>query len=231
MLSAQEVPILLACLSPSTPFKNTRSSVSGLVRFPLGSHSRIASYLWLKLPFHFRTFQILPYLMDAPLLYATVVGGCMAAFGLRQCFAWFSQSWGSSFSTFMLKHFIYPYILPRMRLVGPVSRMHLLLQVAYWAGTAVCNVLGIKNLGQASSRAGTLAMFNLIPLALGDRISITAQILGVPSRVACRVHSTFGWMATVQALVHVLLSMSRHPFDFRDVKLRFALAVSTVALK
>jgi hypothetical protein len=37
-------------------------------------------------------------------------------------------------------------------------------------------------------------------------------------------------MATVQALVHVLLSMSRHPFDFRDPKLRFALVVSTVAL-
>lgn len=38
-------------------------------------------------------------------------------------------------------------------------------------------------------------------------------------------------MATVQALVHVLLSMSRHPFDLKDVKLRFALAVSTVALE
>jgi hypothetical protein len=167
--------------------------------------------------------------MDAPLLYATIVGGCIAAFGLRQCFVWFSQSWGSSVSTFMLKHFVYPYILPRMRLVGPVSLMHLLPQMAYWAGTAVCNVLGIKNLGQASSRAGTLAIFNLIPLTLGDRLSITASMLGVPSRVACRVHNTFGWMATVQALVHVLLSTSRHPFDFRDLKLQFALVVSIVA--
>lgn len=44
------MPILLDCLSPSRPFKNTRSSVSGLVRFPLGSHSRIASNLWLNFP-------------------------------------------------------------------------------------------------------------------------------------------------------------------------------------
>jgi hypothetical protein len=168
--------------------------------------------------------------MDAPLLYAIIVGGCLAAFGLRQCLVWFSHGWGSSLSTFMIKHFVYPYILPRMRLVGPVSRMDLLLQVAYWAGTAVCNVLGIKNLGQASSRAGTLALFNLIPLTLGDRLSVTAGMLGVPSRVACRAHNTFGWMATVQALVHVILSAGRHPSDSRDIKLRFAWVVSTVAL-
>jgi hypothetical protein len=42
------MPIFLDCLSPSRPFKNTRSSVSGLVHFPLGSHSRIASGIWLN---------------------------------------------------------------------------------------------------------------------------------------------------------------------------------------
>jgi hypothetical protein len=168
--------------------------------------------------------------MDTPLLYGIIVGGCIAAFGLRQCFVWLSQSLGTPFSTFILKHFVYPYVLPRMRFAGPLSWMHLLLQVAYWAGTALCNVLGVKSLGQASSRAGTLAIFNLIPLTLGDRLSITASLLGVPSRVACRAHNTFGWMATVQALAHVLLSASQHSFDFRDLKLRFALVVSIVVL-
>jgi len=172
--------------------------------------------------------------MDAPLLYGIVVAGCIAAFVVRRRFNSFSRSFGPTLTTFILKHVVYPYLLPRIPLlgsvfpgrafIGPVSRMQALLQVAYWASTAVCNILGVESLSRAGARAGTIAIFNLIPLTLGDRLSSMATILGVPPRVACRIHSTLGLMAVIQALVHVLLSIRRHQFDLKQTS---GLVVST----
>ncbi|KAF7621571.1 hypothetical protein AFLA_011866 [Aspergillus flavus NRRL3357] len=58
-----------------------------------------------------------------------------------------------------------------------------------------------------AARAGNLAVLNFIPLLLAGRLDLAADLLGIPIRSYIRVHGTFGLMACVQAVVHVIISV------------------------
>ena len=166
------------------------------------------------------------------MLYALIVGGCLLAFAVARLFFWFSRSYTASITTFVLKHLIYPCVLRRRAFVGPVSRLTLAMQVAYWAIAAASNVVGVKNLDDVGSRAGSLAIFHLIPLALGGRwFGFLPSLLGLHHQTISRLHSTFGCMTLVQSAIHVGLLLRNGPLDWSRSKNRFGLIVSTLILE
>jgi hypothetical protein len=82
-------------------------------------------------------------------------------------------------ATFISRHLVLPYVIPRWYLWGPVTRMQALLHCIHIAGTLTCNIFRVSSLSIARSRAGALAVFHLMPLAVAPRLSIGAKAFGL----------------------------------------------------
>ena len=68
--------------------------------------------------------------------------------------------------------------------IGSLSRWRLLLTTVYWSETAVCNVVGVRTLAQAGTRASILSTIYLIPLLFSNRLSFAADILGLVANLS-----------------------------------------------
>ena len=120
----------------------------------------------------------------------------------------------------ILKHVVYPQVF-RGR-----SRYWVLLQTVYWAGTFTCNFIKTHSLSKIATRAGNLAILNFVPLILAGRLSLAADLLGVPIRSYVRIHGTLGVMTFVQATLHAIISIKNagwhpaHPVQFYGLLVR-----------
>jgi hypothetical protein len=102
---------------------------------------------------------------------------------------------------YLLRHVVFPQVF-RTR-----SRLWVLLQCIYWAGTLTCNFLVTHGLRSIAARSGNLAVINFVPLVLAGRLSLAADLLGLPIQSYIRMHGTFGTMVCVQTVMHVATSM------------------------
>lgn len=104
----------------------------------------------------------------------------------------------------------------RSRLSSPISRWHALLLFMYWSGTAICNVVGVDTMTQASSRAGSLATLHLIPLLFTNRLSFAADLLGLSLQTYLSLYTSMGLMALVQSLIHTVIFFTHNPINLRE---------------
>ncbi|KAL4995402.1 hypothetical protein BDV10DRAFT_196764 [Aspergillus recurvatus] len=82
----------------------------------------------------------------------------------------------------LLRHVVYPQVF-RGR-----SRYWFLHQSIYWAGTLTCNFIKTHTLPSIAARAGNLAVLNFVPLVLAGRLSLAADLLGIPTRSYTALH-------------------------------------------
>lgn len=129
-------------------------------------------------------------------------------------------------ATFITRHLVLPYLLPRWYLWGPVTRLQALLHCIHLAGTLTCNIFRVSSLSMARSRAGSLAVFHLMPLALAPRLSMGAKLFGLPLEAYHYLHYSIGLMATFQSILHVILAVRTIPFDLSNRHQRNGLIVS-----
>jgi hypothetical protein len=87
------------------------------------------------------------------------------------------------------------------------SRAWVLTQLIFWTGTGVCTFLATHGLSDIGKRAGNIALISFIPLIFNGRLSLLADLLGLPLQSYIRLHSTFGMMACVQALLHTSITI------------------------
>jgi hypothetical protein len=166
-------------------------------------------------------------MMDPLLIYlytAAVIAVCLclqkyASLCLRYIF-------NPRLATFMTRHLVLPYILPRWYLWGPVTRMQALLHCIHIAGTLTCNIFRVPSLSVARSRAGSLAVFHLMPLALAPRLSMGAKLFGLSLGAYHYLHYSIGLMATFQSILHVILAVRTISFDLSNRHQRNGLIVS-----
>jgi hypothetical protein len=111
------------------------------------------------------------------------------------------------------------------RFIGRVSRFKILCNVAYWGGTIVCNVVGIRNLSEAGNRAARLAVLHLVPLLMTTRLSLAADLLGMPLNVYTAIHRTAGWMVIAQSILHMIMIDLTTGIRLADVNHRSGLIV------
>lgn len=116
----------------------------------------------------------------------------------------------------ILKHLIYPFLFKRSRFFNPQTRWRVSLTLLYWLGTAACNVVEVRSLPEASSRAGTLSTIHLIPLLFSDRLSFAADLLGLRLHSYLNLHGAMGFMTFVQDVIHILLFLLRNPLRTRE---------------
>jgi predicted ferric reductase len=114
-------------------------------------------------------------------------------------------SGGLRFS-FVLKHFVYPHLFPRIRFVGVATRLEGLAILVYLLINLVLVLAGKRtNIG---SRAATMSIVNVIPLLCGPRLSLVARLMGVSRYSSLWSHRWFGRTVLVQVLVHTIISLT-----------------------
>jgi hypothetical protein len=79
------------------------------------------------------------------------------------------------------------------------------VHLLYWVVTFVFNFIGVSSLSEGGSRAGSLAMFNFIPLFLADRLGFAADLMDLPLRTVLQLHKSVGVMTILQTAAHIAL--------------------------
>ena len=97
-------------------------------------------------------------------------------------------------------------MIRRYRFLGPWTRSSVLLHFLYLAIIAFCNAFGVKILDQASMRAGTLSLINIVPLYFGFHISFVADILGFSLQLYKRIYRIIALVSTALGLFYVIVS-------------------------
>jgi hypothetical protein len=78
----------------------------------------------------------------------------------------------------------------------------------------------------ARSRAGALAVFHLMPLAVAPRLSMGAKAFGLSLGAYHYLHYSIGLMALCQSILHVILAVRTISFDLSNRHQRNGLIVS-----
>ena len=154
--------------------------------------------------------------MDPTQIYTTVAGGMLLSLFIYQIYSSVARWFQNRTFFYILKYLVYPIFLRRRRALGPISRWRILLIFVYWTGTGLCNVLGVHSLPDAGKRAGVLAVVHLIPLMFAGRLSFVADLLGLSLKSYVKLHGSFGLMAFVQGLIHVLIYLTRSSLRLKD---------------
>jgi hypothetical protein len=143
--------------------------------------------------------------MEPSIIYAIVVSGLMFLFCLRGINSVaIAVLYSRQSLTFFCTH-LYSYLYRRRRFLQPISRQSAIVNFLYWAVTFVFNFIGVSSLSEGGSRAGSLAMFNFIPLFLADRLGFTADLMDLPLRTVLQLHKSVGVMTILQTAAHIAL--------------------------
>jgi hypothetical protein len=166
--------------------------------------------------------------MDASLIYAIIVGGAFVLFLLRHVHKLLlALLWSRKLLRFFRRH-IFPALIKRNRALPTITRLNVLLQTIYWAGTIVCNFVGISGISEGSSRAGMLALVSLVPLLFSDRLSFAADILSLSHRTYLQIHKAIGIMAVLQLTAHIALEAIIDSFVLSRPRDFYGLIVSDI---
>ena len=156
--------------------------------------------------------------MDTVQIYAIAAGGTFSIFALVNLLPFLLPLF-ARISIFVSKHFTYPYLLHRHRLLGPWSRAGIIIQLAYLSVNLFCLLvvelswtgLRVSSFSDAGRRAGTLAEVNRIPLLAGPHLAFLADRLGLSLKSIRNVHRSAGWMTAVLVLLHAIAAASDGP--------------------
>lgn len=163
--------------------------------------------------------------MDASLIYAIIVGGLLILLTLQHVASSFFIFFQPQLSAWVLRHLVWPVMLSRRRFTPRITRFDVVSQICYWSITAIFNTVGLSSLFDAGLRAGLLAVFQMVSLMAGNRLSFTADMMGLSYRGLRYIHHTMGLMAVVQATGHIFLMIRVHRPDLRGVREQFGLLV------
>ena len=117
----------------------------------------------------------------------------------------------------ILQHMVYPFMIRRHWFLDPWTRGYVISQLVYWGLTLSCTGIEARTLVQASSRAGTLATIQLVPLFFGDHLSFAADLMDLSLHMYWQLHSSIGIMTLILATFHVIITLSnQQQFSFQD---------------
>jgi predicted ferric reductase len=164
---------------------------------------------------------------DPSTLYVAIIGGLLLLF-----FLWTNISRAFNFvrtslaapaqwaTLIILKYFVYPPIM-RGR-----SRAWLLLQLIYWPGNIVTTFIQTHSLTDIRVRSGYMAIINLFPLLMSDRLYFLADIFGLSIQTFTSIHGTLGMMSTLQAVLHMSVSIHQAGWHLKRNLQLYGLLVS-----
>lgn len=130
----------------------------------------------------------------------------------------------SSVQTWLARH-LQASVFQRLGWTTSLTRLDVLSQLLYWAGTAIYDLAGTSSTLDVSQRAGSATTFSLVSLMLGDRLDMIGSLLTLSRRTYRTIHATLGVTTVVQMALHVILRAISHQFGIESQNDRYALAV------
>ena len=146
--------------------------------------------------------------MDAQKIYTAAFLGFFALFFLRRNVPHWSDVFCRPLARRVLRHLVYPRIFRSRQLfnLNP-TRAEFLFHIVHWAATATGNAYGVHNLLDAGLRAGQMSIIHLLPLFAFRQLSSVADLFGVSLSLTYTVHRSIGIMASIQGVVHAVISL------------------------
>lgn len=105
--------------------------------------------------------------------------------------------------SFILKHLSYPLMLVRLRGTFTMGRLHDVYLAIYIDANILCSAIGIPSWALFGQRFDHLAMANIIPLCLGGRTNLIANLCYLPLRKYGLMHRWIGRVRVIEALLTV----------------------------
>ena len=96
------------------------------------------------------------------------------------------------------------------------SPFHLICAIIYLVWTGICNVVKVRSIHEAGSRAAHMALINLIPMFLSGGYEFGARLLGVTLETYGIIHRTIGLTAVIQAIIHVVITAKTRQITTAD---------------
>ncbi|BAE61476.1 unnamed protein product [Aspergillus oryzae RIB40] len=112
-----------------------------------------------------------------------------------------------------LRYLVYPRTTFRLLQIDTLSPLGFVLLIFYFAGTAIFNFVGATTTAEKGVRAAHLALANLIPLYFSSGREFGAHILGISLEAYGIIHRTTGFMAALQAAIHVTIGYQNNAFN------------------
>ena len=157
--------------------------------------------------------------MDVPKWYAISLGTIVVACLLYRVISGILAFIRKITTFFFLKHFTYPNLHRRILWIGTATRIQVLSVIAYISGNILCMTIGSTTMSQVTARAGILSIINMIPLLVGPRLAMVADLVGISIRTNLRIHEWIGRMAILQGMIHTILPFVGHrPFRWDSIR-------------
>lgn len=153
--------------------------------------------------------------MEPSTAYALVAGGC---FGLLSLVQFVIRLFDLLYTLFqdLKRYIIYPFLIRRHHLIGPLTRARFCLLVIFIIINAFFCAFKVSSLTEVGVRTGDMALINLIPLFFGLHQSFVADLLGLRLQFFRFLHRSAALMCIAQATVHSIAEIrSRWAFSFR----------------
>lgn len=132
-----------------------------------------------------------------------------------------------SHSSFFRQYFVYPDILPRTYLFGPLTRLQAIFYLVYLAITLLANLLQVRSLTTASSRACGIILINLLFLSSSMSLEFISNLANTPPRTQIQLHSAMGCVVYAEAILHSILVLHKRSFDLKDQRALYGIVVGT----
>lgn len=160
------------------------------------------------------SFAPLSHIMDALAIYAITAGGILGSLFFLGWTLWVIANWSTSFSVLYARHLSVPFIVHTHQFGGPWTRVGIFLHVSYAAINVFLVFFRMQSLADAGSRAGELALINLIFPLSTIHLNFFADLLGITWRTCCRIHRATGWMAIALLSFHIVAAVQMREFSF-----------------
>jgi hypothetical protein len=124
------------------------------------------------------------------------------------------------------KHLAYPYLLGRHRLIGPWTRLAVLLSLAYGLVNIFFVTFRASSSSEMSRRAGTLSLLNMALLYPFMQLGVFADVLGLSFDTCRSVHGAAAWMTSALLALHIVVAMlDQQKFSLHEQSNLFAVIV------
>lgn len=174
--------------------------------------------------------------MEFMTLYAIAAGSIFLLLVLVRIAPWFEPlaealsrfvaKQAEALSRCVAKHLAYPYLLGRHRLIGPWTRLAVILSLVYGFVNIFFVTFRASSTSEMGRRAGTLSLLNMALLYPFMQLGLFADVLGLSFDTCRRVHGAAAWMTSALLALHIVVAMLDHQkFSLHEQSNLFAVIV------
>ncbi|KAI9777795.1 MAG: hypothetical protein M1839_008590 [Geoglossum umbratile] len=151
--------------------------------------------------------------MQLTVAYAISVAAVVGAFTLYRVGTVIARVVRMLRTVFILKHLCYPVLWRRRSGSTDMTRLQGILTALFIAANILCSLIGVRNVSDLNRRSGILSLINMMPMFLGGRTNLFADLLGLRLDHYGTLHRWIGRVCVLQGILHGSITFFRPKSD------------------